>query len=466
MCFSAFAGNPLLISPEKLVEDGLLRSADIQDAQTFPSEHVHFSQVINFKKALLTKSFQQFQRATPPVHRVGFRAFQEKNTSWLEDFGLFMALKEAHKGLAWTRWQKDLATRKRTTLQEWARKSRNTVEFHQYLQYVFFHQWDSLKRYCLGKGIRIIGDLPIYVAQDSAEVWSQTEHFHLDEQGNPTVVAGVPPDYFSATGQRWGNPIYRWDSGGNSLFQWWVNRFKANLSLVDCVRLDHFRGFEAYWEIPAKETDAVNGRWVKGPGARLFTALKSSLENLPVIAEDLGVITPEVESLLDQFGFPGMRILQMAFGDDPKASDYRPHNHTRNCVVYTASHDHNTTLGWFTAEPGKETTQTKEEIERERAFTLKYLHTDGREIHWDFIRLAMSSVAAISIFPLQDILGLGSECRMNRPGTEKGNWEWRYSPPMLTKEIGERLRDLTALYDRLPPRKLSEISDRREVVSV
>jgi len=263
-------------------------------------------------------------------------------------------------------------------------------------------------------------------------------------------VAGVPPDYFSATGQRWGNPIYRWDVMARAGYDWWTDRLRANLSLVDWIRVDHFRGFEAYWEIPAAERTALKGQWVQGPGASLFERLQEALGDLPVLAEDLGLITPEVDALRDRSGFPGMRVLQMAFGSDPKAREYRPHNHVRNCVAYTATHDHNTTVGWFTAEPGRETTQTAEEVARERAAALEYLGTEGREIHWDVIRLALSSVADVAIVPLQDVLGLGTEARMNRPGTARGNWEWRLAPTALTEGVVRRLRDLTRIYDRLP----------------
>ncbi len=451
MCFSALAGNPFLVSPEQLVEDGLLARADLQTRPDLPEERVYYRGAIEFKRAVLGKSFDVFKSAAPDLHREGLRTFRERHAAWLEDYALFMALKEDHRGQAWTKWEPDLVRRKPQALQDASARLRERVEFHRYAQYLFFHQWACLRDYCHGKGLRIIGDLPIYIAHDSAEVWSNPGMFYMDEEGHPTVVAGVPPDYFSATGQRWGNPIYQWGERGKSGYRWWIDRLRANLALVDVLRLDHFRGFEAYWEIPAAETEAVNGRWVKGPGAGLFSALKSALGDLPVIAEDLGVITPEVEALRDEFALPGMKILQMAFGRDPKAHDYRPHNHHTRCVVYTGTHDHNTTVGWFTAEPGKETTQSRDEVEQERAFALKYLGTDGREIHWDMIRLAMSSVAALAISPLQDVLGLGIEARMNRPGTAKGNWEWRFETGALTDAVALRLRDLAALYDRLGP---------------
>lgn len=450
MCFSALAGNSLLVSPERLVEDGLLSADELERHAPLPADRVDFPGAIKLKRELLARSFETFQSSAPRAHREGLLSFVERHAVWLEDYALFMAIKESHRGQAWTRWEPELVSRKPQALQDASRRLRSRVEFHRYVQYVFFHQWHLLRESCHRRGIRIIGDLPIYVAHDSADVWAHPELFYLDEAGHPRVVAGVPPDYFSATGQRWGNPIYRWEERAKSGFGWWIERFRANLALVDLVRLDHFRGFEAYWEIPANETHATHGRWVKGPGAKFFAAPKSTLGTLPVIAEDLGVITPEVEALRDEFALPGMNILQMAFGGDPKAASYRPHNHRQHCVVYTATHDHNTTVGWFTAEPGRETTQSRAEIDAERALALKYLGTDGREIHWDFIRLAMSSVAKLAVFPLQDVLGLGTEARMNRPGTARGNWEWRFSADTLDGRPAARLRDLVSLYDRLP----------------
>jgi len=336
------------------------------------------------------------------------------------------------------------------------------IQFWKYLQYQFFKQWFSLKKYCHDQGVRIIGDLPIYVAHDSAEVWAHRHLFHLNDDGEPLVIAGVPPDYFSATGQRWGNPIYRWKLMARRGYRWWTDRLRMNLTMVDMVRLDHFRGFQAYWEIPADEPTAINGRWVMGPGIEFFETVKKELGALPMIAEDLGVITPEVDELRRQLGFPGMRILQMAFGTDPKASEYRPHHHIHNSVVYTATHDHNTTVGWFTAEAGTQSTQTAEEVEKERKDAMQYLGTDGREIHWDFIRLALGSVARLAILPLQDVLGLGTESRMNLPGTAHGNWEWRFNFEMLTPAIRERLRELTRIYERIPEREDSKEAPKKK----
>jgi 4-alpha-glucanotransferase len=450
MCFSAFAGNPLLVSLEKLVEDGLLDSADIQNPPPFPENRVDYGFALAYKMPLLAKSFIRLNKKSLPNIMEDFSAFSQQNASWLNDYSMFMALKEEHGNHTWTSWENDLAGRNHSTLMEWSDKLRDRVQFHRYIQYLFFRQWQSLKNYCHTRGVRIIGDMPIYVAHDSAEVWVNPGLFHLDEHGNPLLIAGVPPDYFSATGQRWGNPIYRWDIMAETGYQWWIERFRLNFTLFDILRIDHFRGFEAYWEVPASEPTAMNGRWVKGPGASLFQAVQSALGDIQLIAEDLGVITVEVDALRDRFNFPGMRVLQMAFGNDPKAAEYRPHNHTRNSVVYTATHDHNTTNGWFTAEPGTCTTQTCEEVEKERKHVLQYINTDGNEINWDFIRLAAGSVARMAIFPLQDILGLGTEARMNLPGTTAGNWEWRFEAGALTPAIKKRLREMITVYERNP----------------
>jgi 4-alpha-glucanotransferase len=447
MSFSAFGGNGSLVSPERLVQDGLLETSDLAGAPALPADRVDYARAVEWKLGVLRTSFRRFRQHGAP-YPDDYCAFAEQNAFWLEDYALFTALKDAHGGRVWTAWEEGAARREPAALARWRNRLADGVQFRKYLQYLFHRQWTALRRYCGERGIRIIGDVPIYVAHDSAEVWANRELFHLDERGEPYVVAGVPPDYFSDTGQRWGNPIYRWDAMARTGFQWWIDRFRASFELADMLRLDHFRGFEAYWEIPASEPTAVEGRWVKGPGAALFESVKGALGHAPMIAEDLGVITPEVDALRDHLGYPGLRILQMAFGDDPKAGEYRPHGHASNCAVYTATHDHNTTVGWFTAPPGSESTQTAEEIARERDYALRYACSDGREIHWDFIRLALGSVAELAIFPLQDVLGLGTEARMNRPGTARGNWEWRFAGEALTPSVQDRLADLTRVYER------------------
>ena len=446
MCFSAFAGNPMLISPELLLKDGLLEPADIGNPPQFPREHVNYARVIDFKIKLLRTGYERFKKNYPSE----FLLFCRENSSWLEDYVLFRALKRAHGERTWTEWDPTVAQRHPDSLARWRNILSEEIQLGKYIEYLFMKQWRDLRAHCQRRGIRIIGDLPIYVAHDSAEVWANRELFSLDDKGAPLVIAGVPPDYFSATGQRWGNPLYRWKTMRERLYRWWVERMRATYSAVDLVRIDHFRGFEAYWEIPASEPTAVNGTWEKGPGADFFKAMLETLPDLPIIAEDLGVITPEVDELRDRFGFPGMRILQMAFGNDPKASEYLPHNHVRNSVVYTATHDHNTTVGWFTSPPGQETTQSAEEVDRERGHVLCYLGSDAVDLHLKFIRMAMASVANLCIFPLQDVFGLGTEHRMNRPGTTEGNWEWRFTDEMLTPSIAPTLAGLTRLYERNP----------------
>ncbi len=450
MCFSAFAANPMLISPEKLAEQGLLRGVDLASPPAFPAERVDYPGIIAWKRPLLAKAFAAFRDGSFPALRDEYYYFCEQNAFWLEDYALFRAIKTEHGERVWTDWDPRLAQRETGALLGARNRLAETLNFRKFLQFLAFLQWARLKRYCHEHGVKVIGDMPIYVAHDSSDVWAHRDLFCLDESGRPTVVAGVPPDYFSATGQRWGNPIYRWDRMQADGFRWWKERFRMTLAQVDAARIDHFRGLEAYWEVPAAEETAVNGVWVEAPGDALLAALREAVGALPVVAEDLGLITAEVEALRDRFELPGMRILQMAFGTDPKANDYLPHNHVRRAVVYTATHDHNTTLGWFTAPAGSESTQTEAEVRAERAHALSYLDSDGSEIHWDMIRAALASVAGAAVFPLQDLLGLASAQRMNRPGTSNGNWEWRFRWEALTPEIGARLLELTRLYGRAP----------------
>jgi len=445
-CFSAFAGNPLLISLERLVEEGVLSPADIEGAD-FPEEAVDYGRVIPFKMARLRASFAMFRARASGGEREAFEAFCQQNAWWLDDYALFMAVKDAHGGAVWTEWELAIAHREPEAVERWRQALAEEIAMRKYWEFQFFRQWAALRAYCRERGVWIMGDLPIYVAHDSADVWAHRELFQLDERGHPTVVAGVPPDYFSETGQLWGNPIYRWEAMARSGYAWWIERVRWAGHLVDIIRLDHFRGFEAYWEVPATERTAVRGRWVKGPGEALFEALERALGALPIVAENLGVITPEVEALRHRFGFPGMAVLQFAFGGDPRTSPFLPHNHERDLVVYTGTHDNAPIVGWWTAE---ESTLAPEHIRRERAFARKYLDLDDRPVHWAFIRAALGSVADIAIIPLQDVLGLGSEARMNRPGRPTGNWRWRFRREMLTREIREQLRELTWLYGRSP----------------
>jgi 4-alpha-glucanotransferase len=435
-CFSAFAGNPLLISLELLEGQGLLSKNDFKTVPHFLQDCVAFGTIIPWKMEILYKAYRRFRRDAQHSRKADFDRFCMEQAFWLEDFALFMALKQVHQS-AWRDWPPELARRDSSALFRAASDHADIVSSHKFYQYLFQNQWNDVRRYANGKGVRIIGDIPIFVAYDSADVWAGQDIFHLDENGKPTVVAGVPPDYFSKTGQLWGNPLYRWDVMKNRGFKWWIDRFRKNLVLFDITRLDHFRGFEAYWEVPADHKTAMNGKWIKAPGAELFNTLKGAIGAVPIIAEDLGVITPEVEALRDAFGFPGMKILQFAFGsgsDNP----YLPHNYVTNCVVYTGTHDNDTSIGWY------RNTSTPEEQDHIR----RYMGTDGSDIHWDMIRLAFSSVAHSAIVPMQDILGLDGSGRMNFPGKPSGNWGWRFEFDQFTESIQNRLRELTHLYGR------------------
>ena len=446
-CFSAFAGNPLLIDLATLREEGLLSAQDLTNAPSFPDELVVYDRVIEFKQGLLHKAAHAFL-AGGGAHRRAFDNFCQNNQAWLEDYALFMACKGVHKNLAWVHWDAGLRRREPSVLRKWQIELSSETDFHKFAQFEFFRQWAKLRERCHARGIKIMGDIPIYVAHDSADVWAHPELFHLDEEGRPTAVAGVPPDYFSATGQYWGNPIYRWDVSAASGHHWWIDRCRASLGLFDLVRLDHFRGFEAYWEVPGGAATAAEGKWVEGPGAQFFRTLQAELKELPFVAENLGVITPGVEALRKEFGFPGMSLLQFAFGNDPQGPSFRPHNYSRELVAYTGGHDNDTTVGWWTSSGVGESTRTDEDIRKERAFTRVYLGFRDEPVNWVFIRTVLASVANVAMIPLQDVLGLGSKARMNLPGTISGNWKWRYKAGALTNEMRERLHGLTLMYDR------------------
>jgi len=446
--FSAFAGNPLLIDLNVLREQGLLALQDLTDASNLPEDQVEYGRVIRVKQGLLGKAARTFLAESTGADREAFDIFCQSNAEWLEDYSLFMACKSVYNDAVWADWDVGLRQRDSSVLREWRERWSSHIAIHKFAQFEFFRQWEKLKTHCRNYGISIMGDVPIYVAHDSADVWAHPELFRLDENSRPTAVAGVPPDYFSATGQLWGNPLYRWDVSAASGHRWWIDRFRASLKLFDVVRLDHFRGFEAYWEVPAGASTAQEGKWVKGPGAEFFATVKSELTNLPFVAENLGVITPEVEALRKQFGLPGMSLLQFAFGNDPQGPSFRPHNYSRELVAYTGGHDNDTTVGWWTSTGVGESTRTAEDIRKERDFTRSYLGFEDEPIHWVFIRAVLASVAETAIVPLQDVLGLGSEARMNLPGTVSGNWKWRYQPGALTKDLSERLRRFSLLYDR------------------
>jgi len=451
-CFSAFAGNPLLISPEMLVRDGLLAADDLSERPPFPVERVDYGMVIAYKSRLLEKAHNNFRvmaNQSPASELVrACREFGEQTSWWLEDYALFRAIKEAHAGREWTSWDPSLRDREEGALRSFREENEQMIDRHRFQQFLFFRQWLSLARYANDHRVRIIGDIPIFVASDSSDVWAARQLFFLDAAGLPTVVAGVPPDYFSADGQLWGNPLYRWSLMAQDGYRWWIARIRAALTLVDMVRLDHFRGFEKYWAVPAGEVTARNGEWQVGPGADFFEAIEQEFGELPIIAEDLGLITDEVRELRDRFNLPGMNVLQFAFNPDPGADHLKPYRFSRNSVVYTGTHDNDTTIGWFGCGQGELGGSGLEGIDDERAFLLRYLGTDGREINWDLIRLALASVADIAIIPLQDLLGLGSEARMNRPACEAGNWTWRFRPDHITPQITQRLAEMTAIYGR------------------
>ncbi len=446
-CFSAFAGNTLMISPEKLVEDGLITADDLADKPDFPAHKVDFGSVYKWKNQLLPKAFEGFHHATSVDLRGKFETFCQENEFWLDDYALFCSIKAAHEQKAWHKWPDALKLRDKAALTAAGERLFEEIQAEKFYQFLFFRQWSAVKEYASQKGVQVIGDIPIFIAHDSSDVWCNQHQFKLNTDGTAKFVAGVPPDYFSKTGQLWGNPIYDWDAMRRDSFRWWIARMHSTLQTVDLVRVDHFRGFAASWEIPGKDKTAENGRWVDVPGKELFAAFKRALGLLPLIAEDLGVITPDVEELRDGCGFPGMRILQFAFGGDAKNNDL-PHNYVKNCVAYTGTHDNDTTVGWFQSQAGAGSTRDKKEIDREREYCLKYLASDGSEIHWDFIRAVWGSVADTAIAPMPDLLGLGTEGRMNLPASHSGNWHWRMGKDAITDEITARLKELTEIYGR------------------
>jgi 4-alpha-glucanotransferase len=435
-CLSSYAGNPLLISPRRLVVSGLLPDDALDDVPAFAEDFVEFDRVHAFKQDLLRQSFEHFSEHASDDQRMALAAFIHDN-AWLPDWTLYAALKEHHGGKSWTAWAADVVSRDRDALADARLDLADEIRFHEYVQWLFFAQWASVREAAAARGIRIMGDIPIYVAGDSADVWANREIFQLDERGEPNVVAGVPPDYFSETGQRWGNPLYRWDVLRDTHFRWWVSRFRAALRFADIVRVDHFRGFAAYWEIPASEPTAIHGRWMPGPGRALFDALRDALGDLPLVAEDLGHITKEVHELRRAIDVPGMKVLQFAFAQPD--SPHLPHCYSPKSVVYTGTHDNDTARGWY---------EHATDVEREAIAS--YLGVrDAGEVAWNLIRAAYTSVGETAIVPVQDILNLGSEARMNRPGAEHDNWSWRVTDGALTAEHAEELRELGEVSGRI-----------------
>ncbi len=441
MCFSAIAGNHFLISPDLLLEQGLLNEADFDSLPDFDDGFTDFERLIPYKMEIFKLAYSRFNKA----ENRKFIEFCEEQQLWLDDYTLFMAILESNNGQSWHTWDVAIAHREEKALNQYREMLQDRIGFHEFLQFQFFSQWSKLRSYANHKGILIVGDIPIYLAHNSADVWANPHIFELDpETFEPALMAGVPPDYFSETGQLWGNPVYNWAELEKDNFSWWVSRFKSMLQYVDIIRIDHFRGFEAFWQVKKGEETAIKGEWKLAPGKELFTTLKYIFGDLPILAEDLGVITPEVDALRDEFAFPGMKILLFAFGGD-NANVYLPHHYVKNSLVYTGTHDNDTAVGWW-----------QRVNQNEKEFLAKYMNLENvgvdqiKEVHWLLIRMALASVSDLAIIPVQDILGLDNTARMNMPGTATGNWAWRYpSEDLLTSELGDRLRNLTQLYSRL-----------------
>lgn len=436
---SAFAGNPLLISPDLLVQEGFLDRSDVADRAVFDDERVDFDRVYPLKYRLLQKAFEKFAGRQEMDYE--FNRFCEANADWLDDYALFISCKRNFHGAEWNDWPVELRDRHEPALQEWQGKLSREVFTAKFFQYLFARQWTALRKYCRDKNIQIMGDIPIYVSLDSADVWAHPQIFKLNEDKRPIFVAGVPPDYFSSTGQLWGNPVYNWDVLQSRRYDWWIKRIEHNLDLFDMIRLDHFRGFVGYWEVPAGESTAVSGAWMAVPARDFFDTLLRRFPYLPVIAEDLGTITPDVRETMLAYGFAGMKLLLFAFGDDLATNPYVLHNHTQNSVVYTGTHDNNTVKGWFAKEAS--------ESDKDRLYRYLGRSVDEENIHWELVRLAMMSVAATAIIPMQDVLGLGENARMNLPAAVHGNWSWRLKGALLTGEWEQRLLEMTRTYGRI-----------------
>ncbi|HEX6370315.1 MAG TPA: 4-alpha-glucanotransferase [Longimicrobium sp.] len=443
---SAFAGNPLLISPAELHLHGLLPAEDTA-APDLDDDDLDFPAVMRWKENVVRAAHALL--ADDEELRGDFRAFRDEEAAWLDDYALFRALRDAHGGRCWAEWPEPLRERHPNALEEARHQLFVEIDRHAYAQYLFDLQWSAVRRHAHAHGVRIVGDVPIFVAYDSADVWAHPEMFELDEELRPTVVSGVPPDYFSSTGQRWGNPLYRWDVLEKAGYRWWIQRFRRTLQMVDVVRIDHFRGFESYWEVPAAEDTAMHGRWMPGPGRALFDAVRRELGGLPVIAEDLGIITDEVEALRDDLDLPGMRVLQFAFGGDDPTNPHLPRNYVHNAVAYTGTHDNDTVLGWYADADGHQ----------RRA--VDALTGGGREMHWRLIETVLQSGAGWAIVPLQDVLGLGGQARMNTPGVAEGNWAWRLREGELTPELAQRLADLVRNTGRAPEKATQEVEQAR-----
>jgi 4-alpha-glucanotransferase len=435
-CYSAFAGNPLLIDLDKLVQEELLKKEDLPENIYFDEENVDYGKVHNTKYPLLHKAYLNHKTSNNRLSNIRFANFCCKNKSWLEDYAFFMALKKHFKGVAWTQWEADIKFKNVDSVNYYREHLQDDINYYRFVQYLFYKQWLEVKSYANLNDIRIIGDIPLYVAFDSADAWSNPQLFDFDEHLNPVNVAGVPPDYFSATGQLWGNPLYNWQNLKVSGYQWWIDRIQANFTLYDVLRIDHFRGLAAYWAVPFGEETAVNGQWINAPGKEMLEAVLNELGELDIIAEDLGVITPDVVELREYFGMPGMKILQFAF-DSGEENDFMPHTYDKNCIVYTGTHDNDTTLGQFNSSS-----------DSDKKLMTEYFNVDHSDPAWSFINLAWSTVGNVAIAPLQDILRLGTVARMNFPGRASGYWRWRYTKNLLTRAHSEGLLKITKLYGR------------------
>ncbi len=443
MCLSAFAGEPMLIDLDELVQRGWLSADELKNIPSFDQRKIHYGNVKEFRMTKLRTAAGKFFAQHSAAESADFQSFCKKQKVWLDDYALFMALIQKYRGAEWSTWEPDHARRTPAVMKKLRAELADEIGFWQFTQWCFFRQWFALKKYANDRGVKIVGDIPIFIAYQSSDVWSHPHLFHLDKNMKPKVVAGVPPDYFSVTGQRWGNPLYDWKAMHEEGYSWFIDRIRTTLELVDIVRIDHFRGFAGYWEIPATEATAEKGRWVKGPGAKLFDAIEKKLGKMPIIAEDLGEITPDVIELRDRYNFPGMRILQFAFAGTAK-NNFLPHNYLSNTVVYSGTHDNDTTVGWY-----------RSATEREREFVRRYAGTDGRDVQWDLIRLASQSVADMAVFPFQDVLGLGTEARMNMPGQALGNWAWRFVWEQVQPWHAVKLAEISALTNRTSPDRLN-----------
>ena len=444
---SSFAGNPLLISPDRLITQGLLEARDLQRLPKSKASRVDPGSVLEFKTALLEKAYRNFGKSGR--NSKSFQDYVQQESAWLEDFALFEAIREQHAGNPWSRWPSGLAQRTAESLVSAQEQLDDRIGYHLFVQFVFHAQWEQLRHESRSRGIRLIGDIPIFVSLDSADVWSNPTLFQLNEQNQPRAVAGVPPDYFNSDGQLWGNPVYDWEAHEKQSFRWWISRIRSELRRVDLIRLDHFRGFESYWEIPANAKTARNGKWVPSPGIAFFKSLRENLGELPFIAEDLGEITPPVHELRQSFDLPGMKVLQFAFGARSGDHPYLPHNYPRNCVVYTGTHDNDTSKGWFKGISRTES-RTPANSPSEAEFALNYLGCKRKDVVKALIRSAYASVADLAIIPMQDIAELGSSARMNIPGQATGNWVWRLADFQLSNENSKHLAELANTFGRIP----------------